>query len=66
MLKHYYLKVKIGQIFDMSIIINKTDELPLILKLLKKIVDGNEDDLTESETLIAHELYEDLKDHKWH
>ncbi len=50
----------------MSIIINKTDELPLILKLLKKIVDGNEDDLTESETLIAHELYEDLKDHKWH
>ena len=48
----------------MSIIIREDEELPLIVKLLKKAL--LEDNLTESETLIAHELYEDLKEVKWH
>lgn len=43
----------------MSIIIKKEDELPLIVKLLKLAI--KEKKLKESETFVAHELYEDLK-----
>jgi len=48
----------------MSIIIKEEDELPLIVKLLKNALQEN--NLTDTETMIAHELYEDLKDCKWH
>jgi len=45
--------------FNMSIIIKEQDEAPLIVKLLKKAIQDNS--LNEEETLVAHELYEDLK-----
>jgi len=56
--------MEIGTLYNMSIIIREDDELPLIIKLLKKAL--LEDKLTESEISIAHELYEDLKEVKWH
>lgn len=39
--------------------INETSETSLIVKLLKRAIDG--DSLTQEELLTAHELYEDLK-----
>ena len=44
----------------MSIIVKKQEELPLIVKLLKQAIHDNS--LSEEEMLVAHELYEDLKD----
>ena len=44
---------------NMSIIIKEQDEAPLIVKLLKKAI--QDDSLNEKEILVAHELYEDLK-----
>ena len=58
------MKARTGHISNMSIIIREDEELPLIVKLLKKAL--HDDNLTESEILIAHELYEDLKEVKWH
>jgi len=43
----------------MANIIEETKETPLIVKLLKQAID--EDNLTDEETFVAHELYEDLK-----
>lgn len=45
--------------FNMNFIFRKKDELPLLLKLLKQAID--DETLSKEETLIAHELYEDLK-----
>ena len=43
----------------MSIIIKEQDEVPLIVKLLKQAIADN--NLNDEEMLVAHELYEDLK-----
>ena len=43
----------------MANFIEETKETTLIVKLLKQAIDEN--NLTEEETITAHELYEDLK-----